>query len=180
VPLLQYIVKRTRLTLICSTSSLFRIRKSIGRGYSSRLSQVFGLSFLLTSPSLHLLGLRPVARLQLHPPASSHPPQLAPYCSPPAVDLRSLYNNPPRLRPSSLPSLMPLWPTPRRPLTLVASIHYPILPSGTASSPAPLRCASPYSHFLAQADPPHLSDLNSLCQGFTHSLCFYIFCSRCH
>jgi len=26
------------------------------------------------------------------------PPKLAPYCSPPAVDLRSLYKNPPRLR----------------------------------------------------------------------------------
>jgi len=63
------------------------------------------------------------------------PPQLAPYCSPPAVDLRSLFKNPPRLRPSSWPSLMPLWHTLRQPLTRFASIHYPILPSGTASSP---------------------------------------------
>jgi len=68
-----------------------------------------------------------------HPPFP--PPQLAPYCSPPAVDLRSLYKNPPRLRPSSWLSLMPLWHTLRRPLTSVTSIHYPILPSGTASSP---------------------------------------------
>ena len=54
---------------------------------------------------------------------------------PPVVDLRSLYKNPPRVRPSSWPSLMPLWHTLRRPLTEVASIHHPILPSGTASSP---------------------------------------------
>jgi len=33
------------------------------------------------------------------------------------------------------PSLMVLWHTLRRPLTRVASTHYPILPSGTASSP---------------------------------------------
>jgi len=53
---------------------------------------------------------------------------------PPTVDLRSLYKNPPRLRPSSWPSLMPLWHTLRRPLTRVASIHCDILPSGTTSS----------------------------------------------
>ena len=69
-----------------------------------------------------------------HPPPFP-PPQLASYCSLPAVDLRSLYKNPPRLRPSSWPSLMPLWHSLRRPLTRVASIHHFILPSGTASSP---------------------------------------------
>ena len=50
-----------------STSASFPIRKSIGCGYSSRSSQVFALSFLLTSPSLHPPGRRPVALLQLHP-----------------------------------------------------------------------------------------------------------------
>ena len=55
-----------------STWCSFRIRKSIGSGYSSQSSPVFGLSFLLTSPSLHPLGLRPVARLQLHLPPPSH------------------------------------------------------------------------------------------------------------
>ena len=86
------------------------------------------------SPSLYTPGLHPIARLQLYPPPPSHPLQLAPYCAPPAVDLRSLYKNPPRLRPSSWPSLMPLWHTLRRPLTRVASIHRPILQLGTASS----------------------------------------------
>jgi len=58
----------------------------------------------------------------------------------PAVDLRSLYKNPPRLRPSSWPSLMLLWHTLQRPLTRVASIRRSMLLSGTASSPgtAPL------------------------------------------
>jgi len=50
-----------------STSSLFRIRKSIGRGYSSRSSQVLGSPSSSNPPFLHLLGLCPVARLQLHP-----------------------------------------------------------------------------------------------------------------
>ena len=118
------------------TWSSLRFRKSIGRGYSSRSSQVFGRSFLLTSPSLHPLGLRPVARLQLNPPPPLPRPQLAPYCSLPAVDLRSLYKNPPRLRPSSWPLLMPPWHTLLRPLTRVASINHPILPTGTAPSPA--------------------------------------------
>jgi len=99
------------------------------------------------SPSLYPLGFRPVAQLHLHPPPPSHPPQLAPYCSPPGVDLRSLYKNPPRLRPSSWPSLMPLWHTLRRPLTRVTSIHHPILPSGTASSPGTTPvCSSILSH----------------------------------
>jgi len=127
------------LRLVTSAPHLsLRIRKSISRGYSSRSSQVFGLSFLVTSPSLHTLGLRPVARLQLHPPPPFPPPQLAPDCSLPAVVLRSLYKNLPRLRPSSWPLLMPLWHTLRRPLTRVASTHYPLLPLGTASSPGPL------------------------------------------
>jgi len=67
-------------------------------------------------PSLHLLSWHLTALLS-------------------AVDLRSLYKNPPRLRPSFWPSLMPLWKTLRRPLSRVASIHRSIMPSGTASSP---------------------------------------------
>jgi len=51
------------------------------------------------------------------------------------VDFQSLYENPPSLRPTSSPSLMPLEHTLRRPLTRVASIHRHILPSGTASAP---------------------------------------------
>jgi len=118
-----------------SASSSFRICKSISRGYSSRSSQVFGLSFLLTSPSLHPPGLRPVARLQLHPSPPFLPHQLAPCCSPPAVDLRWVYKNQPRLRPSFWPSVIPLWHTHRGPHIRVSSIRYPILPSGTASFP---------------------------------------------
>ena len=118
-----------------STSSSFCIRKSIGRGYSSRSSQVFRLSFLLTSPSLHPLGLRPVARLQLHPHLPFPPPQLAPYCSLPAVDLRSLYKNPPRLCRSFWPSLMPPGHSHLGPLIRVSSICCPIQQSGTASFP---------------------------------------------
>ena len=155
----------------CSTSSSVRIRKSLGHCYSSWSSQVFGLSFLRTSPSLHPLGLRPVARLQLYPPPPFPPPPLAPYCSPPAVHLRSLYKSLPRLRPSFWPSLRPLWHTPRGPRIRVSSIHYPILPSGTALFPAPLRRAGPHSHFLAQADTRHLSDVIFLCQGFIHFFC---------
>jgi len=52
-----------------------------------------------------------------------------------SVDLWSQYKNLPRLRPSSGPSLKPLWHALRRPLIRVTSIHCPILPSGTASSP---------------------------------------------
>jgi len=42
-------------------------------------------------------------------------------------------------------------------------------------SQAPLRFAAPYSHFLAQADSRHLSDIIFLYQGFIPSLCFYTF-----
>jgi len=52
-----------------------------------------------------------VARLKLLSSPLFPPPQLAPYCSHPAVNLWSLYKNPPRLRPSSWPSLVPLWHT---------------------------------------------------------------------
>ena len=56
------------------------------------------------------------------------------------------------------------------PLSAFSSCHWaPLRP------PAHLRCAGLSSHFLSQADRPHLSDLNFLCQGFIHSLCFYTF-----
>jgi len=129
-----------------TTSSLFHIRKSTGRGHSSRSSQLLGL-VLPTSTSF---GLHPVAQLQLHPL-----PQLAPYClfgwnptAPsrlpgshisaalsPVVDLQSLYKNTPRLCPSSWPLLMLFWHGHRGPLTRVPSVHLPILPLGTALSP---------------------------------------------
>jgi len=41
--------------------------------------------------------------------------------------------------------------------------------------PAPLWCAGLYSHFQAQADIRHLSDVIFLCQSFIHSLCFDTF-----
>jgi len=129
------------------------------------------------SPSFfyHPLGLRPVAWLRLHTFPSRHLRSWHLTAPLSAVDLRSLYKIPPQLRQSSWPSLMPLWHTLRRPLIRVTSIHPFILPSGTASSPGTLLCAGPYFHFLAQADPRHLSDANFVCQGFIHSLCFYTF-----
>jgi len=126
-----------------STSSSFRNWKSIGRGYSSQSSQVFGLvlppHIILSPPSWSSSRCSVTATsTPLFPP-----PKLAPYCSPPAVDLRSLYKNPPRLRPSFWPSLMLFWHTLRRPLIRVSSIRYPILPSGTASFPGTaLACRS--------------------------------------
>jgi len=118
-----------------STSSSFRIWKSIGRGYSSWLSQVFGLvlppPILLPPPSWSSSCCSVTATsTPLFPP-----PKLAPYCSPPAVDFRWQYKNLPRLRPSFWPSLMPFWHTHPRPLIRVSYIHYPILPLGTASFP---------------------------------------------
>jgi len=103
-------------------------------------------SFLHSSSFLHPLGLCPITRLQLHPPPFFPPPELAPYCPPPAVDLWSLYKNPPRLRPFFWLSLMPFWHTYQGPLITVSSIRFPILPSGTASFPgtAPV-CRFPLS-----------------------------------
>jgi len=98
-------------------------------------------------------------------------PLLAPYCSPPTVDLRSLYKNPPRVPLSFWPSLMPLGtpssdPSPESPPYTVLPCHRePLRP------PAPLRYAGPYIHFLAQADTRHLSDVIFLSQGFIHSFC---------
>jgi len=124
-------------TSVCNfiTSASFRIRKSIGRGYSSWSSQVFGLvrppHILLSPPSWSSSRCSVTATFTpLFPP-----PKLAPYCSPPTVDLRSLYKNPPQLRLSFWPSLMPFWHTHRRPLIRVSSIHYLILQSRTASCP---------------------------------------------
>ena len=117
-----------------STSSSFHIRKSIGRGYSSRSSQVFGSPSSSLPPSSSFLVFIPLLSYSYtHSPSSHHPSShlTAPFS---AVDLRSLYKNPPQLRPSSWPSLMPLWHTLRRPLTRVASIYFSNLPSGTASS----------------------------------------------
>ena len=118
-----------------TTSFSFRIRKSIGRGYSSRSSQVFGSPSSSHLPSSTFLVFVPLLGYSYSHPYSSHPLSWHSTAFPPAVDLRSLYKNRPRLRPSSWPSLMPPWHTFRRPLTGVASIHRSILPSGTASSP---------------------------------------------
>jgi len=118
-----------------STSSSFRIRKSIGRGYSSRLSQVLGSPSSSLPPSSSFLVFVPFLGYSYTHSPSSHLPSwhlTAPF---PAVDLRSLYKSPPRLLPSSCPSLMPLWHTLRRPLIRVTSTHLSNLPSGTASSP---------------------------------------------
>jgi len=119
-----------------SISSSFRIRKSIGRGYSSRSSQVFESPSSSHPPSPTFLVFVPLLGYSYTHSPSSHLPSwhlTAPFSM---VDLRSLYKNPPRLRPSSWPSLMSLWHTHRRPLTRVATIHRPFLPSGTASSPS--------------------------------------------
>ena len=65
-----------------STSSSFRIRKSIGRGYSSQSSQVFGL---VLPPPILLLTPPPWSSSHCSVTATSLPlsplPQLAPHCS---------------------------------------------------------------------------------------------------
>jgi len=71
------------------TSFSFCIRKSLGRGHSSRSFQVFGL-VLPTSTSL---GLPPIARLQLYPP-----PHLAAYCP---LSLHPTAQSPPSLHPTA-------------------------------------------------------------------------------
>jgi len=128
---------------------------------------------VLSPPSFfpYLLGLRPVAQLQLDPLPLFPPPQLASYGPLSAVDLRSLYNNPPWLYPSSWLSLMPCWHTHRGPLNRVCTTHFPSCHRVSLRSLAPLQCAGPYIHFLAEADTRHLLDVIFLCQGFIHFLC---------
>ena len=118
-----------------STSSSFRIRKRIGRSYSSRSSQLFrSPSSSHPPPTTFLVFILLLGYSYTHSP-SSYPLSWHLIAPPLAVDLWSLYKNPPRLRPSSRLSLMLLWHTLQRPLTRVASIYRHIQPSGTASSP---------------------------------------------
>ena len=98
-----------------SASSSFRIRKSIGRDYSSRSSQVFGSPSSSHPHSPTFLVFVPLPGYSYTHSPSFHLPSwhlTAPFS---AIDLRSLYKNPPRLRPSSWPSLMPFWHPPRTP-----------------------------------------------------------------
>jgi len=124
-----------------STSSSFRIRKRIGRGYSSRLSQVFGLPSSTHPPLSTLFVFVPLLGYSYIYPPSSHPLSWHLTASRPLSIFWSLYKNPHRLRPSFWRSLMPFCYTPRGPLIRVSAIRYPILPSGTASFPgtAPAR-----------------------------------------
>jgi len=118
-----------------SISPSFGIWKSIGRGYSSWSSQVYGFASHSRSFLHHPLGLRPVPRLQLHPFPSLHLLSWHLTALISAVDRRSLYKTPTRLPPSFWPSLMPLGHPLRRRLITVTSIYLSILPSGTALSP---------------------------------------------
>ena len=154
-----------------STSSSFRIRKSIGRGYSSRSSQVFGLPSSTHPPlSTLLVFVRLLGYSYIHPPLSP-PPRLAPYCFPPAVNLSVAIQKPASVTPVLLAvgnEVLAHPPaTPHQSLAiLIPSCHRALL-----YSPAPLLRAGPYSHFLAQADTRHLSDVIFLCQGFIHFFC---------
>jgi len=154
------------------TSSSFRIRKSIGRGYSSRSSQVFGLvlppHILLPPPSWSSSRCSVTAT---HTPPSSHTLSWHLTASRLRSIYRSLYKNPPRLRPSFWPSLMPFWHTHRGPLIRVSAILFPSCHRAPLRPPAPLRCAGPHFHFLAQADTRRLSDVVFLCQGFIPFFC---------
>jgi len=133
-----------------STSSSFRIRKSIGRGYSSRSSQVFGLVLpphILLSPPSWSSSRCSVTATSTSP--SSHPLSWHLTASRPRSIFRSLYKNPSQLRPSFWPSLMPFWHTHRGPLIRVSAILIPSCHQAPLRSPALLRCAGPHSHFLA-------------------------------
>jgi len=82
-----------------STSSSFRIRKSIGRGYSSRSSQVFGLPSSTHPPLSTLLVFVPLlGYTYIHPPLFP-PPKLAPYCFLRVVDLSVAIQKPPSVTP---------------------------------------------------------------------------------
>jgi len=154
-----------------SISSPFRIRKSIGRGYSGRSSQVFGLPSSTQPPLSTLLVFVPLLGYSyIHPP-SSHLLSWHLTASHPRSIFRSLYKNQPWLRPSSWPSLMPFWHTHRGPLIRVSAILIPTCHQAPPRSPALLWRAGPHSRFLAQADTRHLSDVTFLCQGFIHSFC---------
>jgi len=160
-----------------STLFPFRIRKSIGRSYSSRSSEVFGLPSSTQPPLSTLLVFVPLLGYSyIHPP-SSHPLSRHLTASHPRSIFRSLYKNPSRLRPSFWPLLMPFWHTHRGPLIRVSAIPIPSCHRAPLPSPAPLQCAGAHSHFLAQADTRHLSDVTFLCQGFIHSFClpFWLF-----
>jgi len=114
---------------------LSRCRKTIHSGYSCR-------SFLASGPTpplssflifLPMLGYSYTHSLSWHLTALlagtllPHPrPDLHTCTAPPLmVNLPSLYKNTPRLRPSSWPSLMPLWHTHQTPLIEVSSIRPP-------------------------------------------------------
>ena len=154
-----------------SSSSSFRIRKSIRCGYSSRSSQVFGLPSS-TQPALStLLVFVPLLGYSYIQPRPFHPLSWHLTASHPRSIFWSLYKNPPRLRPSFWPSLMPFWHAHRGPFIRVSAILIPSCRRAPLCSPAPLRRAGPYFHFPAQADIRHLSDVIFLCQGFIHSFC---------
>jgi len=128
--------------------------------------------FLLPPSFLHPVGLRPVARLQLHPPPpSSYPPSW--HLTAPVsrsifgryIKTRLGYVRPPGRRQCRFgtPSGDPSSESP--PSTFPSCHRAPLHP------PASPGCADPYIHFLAQADTRHLSDVIFLCQGFIYSLC---------
>ena len=160
-----------------STTSPFRIWKSIGRGYSSRSSQVFGLPSPTQPPlSTLLVFVTLLGYSYIHPP-SSHLLSWYLTASHPQSIFRSLYKNPPRLRLSFWRWLIPFWHTRRGPLIRVSAIPIPCCHRAPLRCLAQLRRAGPHSHFLAQADIPHLSDVTFLCLGFIHSFCllFWLF-----
>jgi len=154
-----------------STLSSFRIQKSIGRGYSSQSSQVLGSPSSSHPPSPTLLVFIPFTRLQLHPLPLFPPSLVAPYCplfrGQPSVAIQKPASVTPVLLAVANAALA------HTPYTVLSCHRAPLHP------PALLRHADPYSHLLAQADTRHLLDVNFLCQGFIHLLCFYTFCSRC-
>jgi len=91
-----------------SPLSLFRIRKSIGRGYSSRSCQVFGSPFSShLPPSTFLVSSR--CSVTATPMPSFPTPSSGTLLLPPrGRSSVAIYKNPPWLRPPSWPSRMPL------------------------------------------------------------------------
>ena len=160
-----------------STSSSFRNRTSIGCGFSSRSSQVFGSpSSPLPRPPTSLVFVPSPGYSYTHSPLPTSPAGtwLPPI---PRSTFRRYIKTP--LGYACTPgSRSCRFGTPTRAPSLESPpFTCPSCHRSPLRSPAPLRCAGPHPHLLGQANTRRLSDVIFLCLGFIHFLCFYTLCS---